>query len=263
MKKLVVVAVVVGMAVGTVAWAEGADRQEILSTGGEVSALIAAPVTNEPFSAKQVTERTRVLADGTTLHRRGSHFVARDSQGRVRLEQKMQSAQDGKPELKMVYVKDPVAHTLTTWMEGAPNGSKVASVAKLPENEKVPTTCAGCSQNTISTENPVESATDLGASIVDEVPVKGTLYTIEISQKNSGADRPISKTHEMWISDEMKLVMKQKWEDPRNGEKVVELRDFSRAEPAAELFRVPAGYRVQSQAEGLKQLLAKLEAAQE
>jgi hypothetical protein len=249
------------MFMGMVGVAQVPDRVEIYSSGGG-SALLAAPVTNEPYSARQVTEKTRVLADGAKQQWHESHFVARDSQGRVRLEERIRGGEDGKPEVKKVYVKDPVAHTLTTWLEGC-GCAKVAKVSKLPETETVPVTCGGCSVNAGPSAIAVETAQDLGSNVVDNVAVKGTLYTIQISPKDSHADRPLSKTHEMWVSDEMKLVMKQTWEDPRNGEKVVELRDFKGGEPPAELFRVPAGYTVQTKLENLKQMVAKLEAAQQ
>jgi hypothetical protein len=51
-------------------------------------------------------------------------------------------------------------------------------------------------------------------------------------------------------------------EDPRTGAMIVELQDFSRAEPDAKLFRVPPGYTVKTALQSLKELEEKLEAAQ-
>ena len=75
------------------------------------------------------------LADGTTISHDGRHAVARDAEGRVRVELRMGRTHDGEPETVMVFVTDPVAHTLTTWMTGGKGIQKVASVVKLPTAE--------------------------------------------------------------------------------------------------------------------------------
>jgi hypothetical protein len=61
----------------------------------------------------------------------------------------------------------------------------------------------------------------------------------------------------------MKLIMKQKFADPRAGERVVQLDEFSRDNPDAALFRPPSGYAVKDALETLKEMVDKLEAAQE
>ena len=66
----------------------------------------------------------------------------------------------------------------------------------------------------------------------------------------------------MWTSPDLKLVVKQQWEDPRIGERVVELENFSRAEPDPGLFRVPGGYTVKDALQSLKELEEKLSEAQ-
>ena len=73
----------------------------------------------------------------------------------------------------------------------------------------MPVTCKGCASNDGPLAQAVETDKDLGSNVMDDLAVKGTIYTIQIL--NSGADRPIYKTHEMWVSDEMKLVMRQIW----------------------------------------------------
>jgi hypothetical protein len=78
----------------------------------------------------------------------------------------------------------------------------------------------------------------------------------------SGNDAPITKTHEVWTSQDLKLVMKQRSEDPRIGVTTVELEEFSRAEPDPALFRAPKGYTVKNALESLKELEEKLSAAQ-
>lgn len=51
-----------------------------------------------------------------------------------------------------------------------------------------------------------------------------------------GNDVPITDTHEVWTSNAMKLVLLQKWMEPRTGVRIKHLADFSRAKPNAVLF---------------------------
>ena len=125
---LVVAAVVAGGDAG--AQSVGADRMEIYSSGG-ASALMAAPVLNEPYSAVQETVRTKKLLDGATQRRVWSHLVTRDSEGRVRLEEVLHKDANGQPDMKRIYLKDPVAHTLSVWQEGL-GAAKVVTVEKTP-----------------------------------------------------------------------------------------------------------------------------------
>lgn len=244
--------------------AAAGEAVEIISTGAQPSALAAEPVTNEPFSAVWTMESTRTLADGTKVTHHGHHAVYRDSEGRVRLEQRLTNGKDGKPEIKMIYVKDPVAHTLTVWMVNGP-GPRVASVVKLPAEKK---NVAAMNANERAAREsqrpqPVVTTQDLGSQVFDDVAVTGVLKTTVVPAGRSGNDQPITKTHEIWTSQEMQLIFKQRQYDPRTGERIVQLADFSRAEPDAALFRPPTGYEVKSALETLKDMMAKLEAAQE
>jgi hypothetical protein len=86
--------------------------------------------------------------------------------------------------------------------------------------------------------------------------------TTVVPAGRAGNDAPITKTHEVWTSQDLKLVMKQQTEDPRTGVTTVELEEFSRAEPDPALFRVPPGYAVKSVLQSLKELEEKLSPAQ-
>ena len=129
LRGLAVTVLVIGFA-GFAAASDQPATHEVVATGGLVHSLLAAPVTGEPYSAMVTNEVVRTLADGTKITRHGHHFIARDSAGRERVEMRMSAAKDGKPEVKLVFVIDPVARSLTTWVEGA-NGPKVATVAKI------------------------------------------------------------------------------------------------------------------------------------
>jgi hypothetical protein len=167
------------------------------------------------------------------------------------------AAKDGKPEVKLVFVIDPVAHTLTSWAEGS-TGPKVATVTKMKEpTGEVKTVQAKADGR----PQPAVTKQDLGSQTIDNLVATGELTTTVVPAGRSGNDQPITKTHEVWTSDEMKLVLLQKWSDPRAGVRTTQFADFKRAEPDGALFRVPAGYRVKTAEQTLRELADKLNAA--
>jgi len=260
MRFRVAAAAVLGL-VGVAGVAGASDQpapEVVVAAGGLPRDLMAAPVAGEPFSAMWTNEIVSTLADVTKITKHGHHFVARDSAGRERVEMRLSAAKDGKPEQKLVFVIDPVAHTLTSWGEGT-NGPKVASVVKFKEpSGKVQ---AAKPKENDSRPQPEITKQDLGSQIIDNLPATGEMTTTIVPVGRSGNDQPITKTHEIWTSDEMKLVLLQKWSDPRTGVRTTQFAQFSRTEPDAALFHPPAGYPTKTAEQTLRELAEKLTAA--
>jgi hypothetical protein len=255
------VAVAVAAVLGYAGMAGASDQpagREVVAAGGLPRDLMAAPVMGEPFSAMWTNEIVRTLADGTKVTNHGHHFVARDSAGRERLELRLAPANNGKPERKLVFVMDPVAHTLTTWGEGT-NGPKVAMVTKMKEPKGVLNPAV--TKENDSRPQPQVTIVSLGSEMLDNIPATGERTTTVVPVGRAGNDQPITKTYEVWTSDEMKLVLLQKWTDPRTGVRTTQLADLLRSEPDAALFRPPAGYEIRSAEQTLRELAQKLESA--
>jgi hypothetical protein len=263
MFRLTTATMAAGMVLGVMAKAQSTPSGgEVVSNGSLLHTMVAAPVIGQPYSATQVHRTVRKLADGTTITHAGHHFVARDSAGRVRVEMRMANGQNGGPDTVLVFVSDPVARTVTTFMIG-PKVNKLASVAKMPEERKQAVAAVPVAATHESARpQPVVTSEDLGIKTLQGLPVSDVRTTTIVPAGRSGNDAPITKTREVWTSQDLKLVMKEQWEDPRSGEKTVELDDFSRSEPDAALFHAPKGYEVKNALESLKELEAKLEAAQ-
>lgn len=234
--------------------------KEVIANGGLIHTLLAAPVAGQPYTAVQVQKTKRVLQDGTTIAHQGHHSVARDSAGRVRVERRMERTPDGQ-ETVMVFVLDPVAHTMMIWTTG-PKTTKVATLIRLPEQKQDAVKPAQTQAVTDSRPQPVVTTEDLGADTLQGLPVTVSKTTTVVPAGRSGNDAPITKTHEVWTSQDLKLVMKEQWEDPRTGERTVELDKFSRAEPDAALFRAPTGYATKDIKETLRELEERLEQMQ-
>jgi hypothetical protein len=198
----------------------------------------------------------KTLATGANIEHFGKHFVARDSYGRVRVEQPC-GCDPAHEQLIEVYVVDPVAHTMTKWRLGG-NSPKIAFVSKLPEKEPreaEPVRAAGSGSGR---PQPIITTTELPVEMIDNLPMKVTKTTTIVPIGRSGNDAPITKVHELWTSEDMKLTFMEQWEDPRTGVRTVGLANFSRAEPDPALFRPPAGYQLKDAKAAAKEAAQKL-----
>lgn len=258
-QRLIAVAALVLAVCGSRGWAQtqAGEAKEVISNGGLMHTLTAAPVMGEPYSAVQEQRMVQTLPDGSKVNRGSSHHaVLRDSQGRVRVEQPLVCAcKDTKTTVVMVYVLDPVAHTMTTWSTG---GAKVATTFKLPEDTPKPaetvslTPASGANSRR---PQPIITTENLPEEVLQGVAVDVVKTTTIVPAGRSGNDADITKTHEVWTSQEMKLVLKEEWSDPRTGLRTVDLADFVRGDPDAALFRPPPDFTVKD----LKQTLAELQ----
>lgn len=232
------------------------EPKEMISNGGVNHTIHADPVIGQPFSAEQVMKKGKTLATGANIEHFGKHFVARDSYGRVRVEQPC-GCDPAHEQLIEVYVVDPAAHTMTKWRLGG-NSPKIAFVSKLPEKEPretEPTKPAGAGSGR---PQPIITTVELPVEMIDNLPMKVVKTTTIVPAGRSGNDAPITKVHELWTSEELKLTFMEQWEDPRMGVRTVGLANFKRAEPDAALFRPPANYQLKDAKEAAKEAIQKL-----
>ena len=75
---------------------------------------------------------------------------------------------------------------------------------------------------------------------------KSTVWTIPAGK--IGNRNPIDVTSESWYSPELQVTMYSRHNDPRTGESIYRLAALKRAEPAADLFKVPEGYKLKGRA---------------
>ncbi len=233
-----------------------AEPKEAISNGGVNHTIHADPVTGQPFSAEQVMKKGRTLTDGVNITHFGHHFVARDSAGRVRVEQPC-GCDPAHEQLIEVYVVDPVTHTMTKWRVGG-DSPKIAYVSKLPEKkprEVAPVRAPGAGSGR---PQPIITTEELPVMMIDNLPMKVVKTTTIVPAGRSGNDAPITKVHELWTSEELKLTFMEQWEDPRMGVRTVGLANFSRAEPDPALFRPPVGYQLKDAKEAAKERAEKL-----
>ena len=84
----------------------------------------------------------------------------------------------------------------------------------------------------------------LGTKDFDGVKAEGKSTTWTIPAGKIGNKNPINVTSESWYAPDLQVTVYSRYNDPRTGESVYRLASIKRAEPQADLFKVPADYTV-------------------
>jgi hypothetical protein len=84
----------------------------------------------------------------------------------------------------------------------------------------------------------------LGAKDIEGVKAEGTQTVWTIPAGKIGNKNPIDVTRETWTSPDLHVTVYSRYADPRAGESIYRLAAIKRAEPAADLFKLPDGYKV-------------------
>ena len=194
-------------------------------------------VKGQPFSAETVIEDTRRLYDGTTVTKQNRGAFYRDGAGRTRREQPLEmvggvsiAGTDGKPQM-LVFINDFAAHTQYFLDPNNKVARKHGIGGNPPEEPGMP---------------PNAKTESLGTKTIEGVQVEGTRVTFEIPPGQLGNDKPIQVVTENWFSPELQMMVMSRHLDPVAGEHVFKLVNIKRAEPSADLFAVPSGYRVET-----------------
>lgn len=200
-------------------------------------------VTGAPYAAQAVTQFTQTLANGDHIQRTTSASVARDSQGRTRMDRSIAAvgalaASGGErraiviqdPVAGMSYALDPASHTARSMQIRAPHSG--------PPPEDRPNARPARSQASLKTE-------DLGTQTIQGVSAQGKRVTRVIPAGQEGNEKEIDIVTETWYSPDLQVVVMSKTSDPRFGDSVYQLNSISRAEPDPALFTLPSDYTVE------------------
>jgi hypothetical protein len=252
------------LVVGLLAWTAGAQAQP-QGRGGPanwkfVGAAPSRPgpvVKNAPFSADVTTETTVVLADGNHIRQTGSLRLYRDTEGRTRREQSLNSVGGLASNANLppvVFINDPVAgvnYALSPSSRtgtrsaaggrgfGGQAGNRAGRSAPPPKGPGMGRRmrAADGNQQNVKTE-------PLGSKTIEGVVAEGTRTTVITPAGQMGNEQPLQTVLESWYSPDLQTTVLSKRSDPRTGETVTRYTNINRAEPARSLFEVPADYKI-------------------
>lgn len=195
-------------------------------------------VKNAPFSAETVMENTRRLFDGSTVTAQNKGAIYRDSAGRTRREQPLETIGGfslGGEAQKLIFITD-ANEGIQYFLD-----SNRKTARRIPLNgNRAPQPPA---------ESDAAKTESLGAKNLEGVSVEGTRTTIEIPAGKLGNDKSLQVVTERWYSSELQTIVMTRHLDPLSGEQIFRLTNIRRTEPARELFDVPSDYRIETDRE--------------
>lgn len=197
-------------------------------------------VKNQPFSADILIEDTRRLFDGTTVTKKIQGAIYRDASGRTRREQPLEMVggfnivtENNKPQM-LVFINDFAANT-QYFLDLNNKIARKNRIGQGPPRDEP--------------NGPGAKSEALGTKTIEGISVEGTRITYELPAGHIGNDKPIQVVTENWYSPELQMIVMSRHLDPLSGEHIFRLVNIKRSEPAADLFTVPAGFRIEGKPE--------------
>jgi hypothetical protein len=232
---------VVGLA-ATSLFAQGPGRR---GPGGGDFALVRAEfgmsnkvVPGAPYSAQAVTQFTQTLANGDHVQRTTTASIARDSQGRTRVDRSLTAvgALSAGPggQARAVMIHDPVAGVSYALNPATKTGTSMQIRTRPADSEQTRTRRPSTAVKT----------DDLGTQVIQGISAQGSRVTRVIAPGQEGNEKEIDVVTETWRSADLQVIVQSKTSDPRFGETSYQLSGLSRVEPDPALFAVPAGYAI-------------------
>jgi hypothetical protein len=185
-----------------------------------------------------------VLQDGNHIHQTSTLHLYRDSEGRTRREQSLNSVSGLANNTNLptvVFIDDPVAG-----VNYALNPTSKSATRSMSAGRGQPGNRGGRMRGGPPGGGPQQNVKteSLGSKTIEGVTAEGTRTTITIPAGQEGNEQPMQTTVETWYSADLHAVVFSKRNDPRNGETVMRYTSVSRTEPAHSLFEVPADYKI-------------------
>jgi hypothetical protein len=192
-------------------------------------------VKSAPFSATAETEFVQTLGNGSTITRKSTAMLYRDSEGRTRREQTLShvgpfaTAEDAP---QMIFISDPVAGVSYMLDPRHRTARKMPTRSGPPRDRPEPPSRPDAEAKTKA----------LGKQMIEGVEAEGTRSTITIPVGKIGNDQPLEIVSERWYAPALQEVILSKHSDPRYGVNTYRLKNINRSEPSASLFQPPADY---------------------
>jgi hypothetical protein len=204
--------------------------------------IFVTPIANAPFMAVVDVQRTRIQPDGTALNLKTVRAIARNSQGQIYNETRplVPATYAGTPPITIIHLYDPQTRTnsflypqqMTAWQ-----GAMDRPPATVP-----PDLYAAPTGNSLPVSQFAKEE-ELGTRTMEGVPVHGVRETQTVPASQGIGGKEITVTDEYWYSDDLRLNLVVKHNDPRTGSVTMTVTQITRTEPDSAIFEVPAGYK--------------------
>jgi hypothetical protein len=202
--------------------------------------------SSAPYSGRETTVKTQTLTDGTITTETHVELICRDAQGRTRREMIQQS--ESGDEYRSIVITDPVGGMYLKWEVGNPLVAPQVSIWPLARAQTViaaPPAGNALSPNQGSTRSiPGVQRDRLPAQEINGVYAEGSRTVRTTHLEGEINNRVIEVTNELWVSPDLRIIVRHVLDDPRTGRTVTDVTDVVRGDPDPGLFRAPEGYPV-------------------
>ncbi len=218
---------------GVVGMADGGSREVLES-------IAVPPLPKAPFSLTLATSWARPFGrDGGTYTLVNERHIMRDSAGRIRQERWWLVPKNGTAtsQMTVIQIMDPAVHTRLNCfvmekrceMDGYSGAVGTHYVPRL---------------GSMTTPEGSQRSESLGGDQMLGLDVVGMRETTLLNVWTRGNDQPMVTTREFWWSQRLGISLLSVLDDAMVGRQEFRVTAISTAEPAAETFAVPDGYKV-------------------
>jgi hypothetical protein len=206
----------------------------------DTSGILVPPVPNAPFTGVIKVARTIVQLDGKVQSLMTIRDTARDSQGRLYNVFRALVPDDfpGTPPTIRIHFYDPQTrnytylypnhHIYVTGTVNHPPAAEPADLIASPAGNSAPL-------------NQFTKEQDLGTQSIEGITAHGVRVTQTVPSSSTGSE--VVLTDEYWYSDDLRMNVMVKHNDPRKGSVTMTLTQAARTDPDPSLFQIPEGYK--------------------
>ena len=207
----------------------------------QIPGVYITPVSGAPFSGTVEIVSRETLPDGSVYTRRTINHIARNSSGIIYNERRKLMPPEflGEPRILSSHIYDPQKR-LNIFLDPKTHIAREAVASappRVPANSTPDTAISPPHVANLNTQ-------DLGTEIVAGLSLRGTRKLRTVPAALSGTGREITITDDYWYSDDLKVYLVLRHNDPRTGEQIVGITKVDRQEPDPEIFQIPPAYKI-------------------
>src|ERR1700722_1812362 len=208
-----------------------------------LESIVIPPIPHAPFSATLATESVKYSADGSTMTFVNERHIARNADGRIYEERWLLVPKNGsvKSSMNWIQLGDPKQRTLY-------NCSPQRHVCDLLLYDPASDLAAAPLRKGVSHPLPNGDGTftweDLGNRNIAGIETVGVRETTTMNAGTMGNDQPLNNFSEYWHSEQLGLNLLSIRSSPFFGKQTFTITEITASDPDAQLFELPAGYRV-------------------
>lgn len=202
--------------------------------------IFVTPIPANPFTGTVNVERSFVQKDGQIMNSKTSREIGRDSRGRIfnQIRTLVPASGNESPEVVGTHIYDPETRT-SIMVNDRQHTFRKGTVNRPPEAVPPSFLSASSGLNTLP-QNQFTREEDLGNKVIEGLSVHGVRQSQTIPPENGS--KGVVITDEYWYSEDLRINLVLKHNDPRTGGVTMTVTGIKRSDPDPARFEIPAGY---------------------